>query len=73
MIRLTTSIFVKKTRLHHKKHSIKVGYYLHLGFEHYAVDLAFAMTAWKCQGGTVPYVIVLLVHNPNSPPLSSNL
>jgi hypothetical protein len=41
-----------------------VTYYAH------AVDLAFAVTVWKCQGGTFDYIIALLEHTPGSPSLS---
>ena len=41
-----------------------VGYYAH------AVDLAFAITVWKSQGGTFEYIIALLEHSPGSPPLT---
>jgi hypothetical protein len=59
----------KITRLGSKRHSVKLSKNLHLNFEQHAVDLAFALTAWKCQGGTFPSV-ALLKHSPNSPPLS---
>ncbi len=35
-----------------------------------AVDLAFAITVWKCQGGTFNYIIALLEHTPGSPTLT---
>jgi hypothetical protein len=41
-----------------------VTYYAH------AVDLAFAITVLKCQGGTFKYIIALLEHTPGSPALS---
>ncbi len=41
-----------------------VTYYVH------AVDLAFAITVWKCHGGTFKYIIALLEHSPGSPALS---
>jgi hypothetical protein len=41
-----------------------VTYYAH------AVDLAFAITVWKCPGGTFKYIIALLEHTPGSPALS---
>jgi hypothetical protein len=37
-----------------------VTYYAH------AVDLAFAITVWKCQGVTFDYIIALLEHSPVS-------
>ncbi len=39
-------------------------YYAH------AVDLAFAITVWKCQGGTFDYIIALLKHTPGIPTLT---
>jgi hypothetical protein len=41
-----------------------VTYYAH------AVDLAFAITVWKCQGGTFDNIIALLEHTPGSPTLT---
>jgi hypothetical protein len=41
-----------------------VTYYAH------AVDLAFAITVWKCQGGTFNYIITLLEQTPGSPTLT---
>jgi hypothetical protein len=41
-----------------------VTYYAH------AVDLAFAIMVWKCQGGTFEYIIALLEHSPGSPALT---
>ncbi len=41
-----------------------VTYYVH------AVDLAFAITVWKCQRGTFDYIIALLNHTPGSPTLT---
>ncbi len=35
-----------------------------------AVDLAFAMTVWECQGGTFDYIIALLEQTPGSPTLT---
>jgi hypothetical protein len=40
-----------------------VTYYTH------AVDLAFAITVWKCQDGTFKYIIALLEHTPGCPAL----
>ena len=37
------------------------------------VDLAFALTAWKCQGGTFDYIIALLEHSPGSSPITFEL
>ncbi len=36
----------------------------------HAVDLAFAVTVWKCQGSTFDYTITLLEHTPGSPTLT---
>jgi hypothetical protein len=41
-----------------------VPYYAH------AVDLAFAATVRKCQGGTFDYIIALLKHTPGGPTLT---
>jgi hypothetical protein len=41
-----------------------VTYYAH------AVDFAFAIKVWKCQGGTFKYIIALLEHSPGSPALT---
>jgi hypothetical protein len=40
-----------------------VTYYAH------AVDWAFAITVWKCQGGTFKFIMALLEHSPGSPAL----
>jgi hypothetical protein len=36
----------------------------------HALDLAFAITVWKCQGGTFEYIIALLEHSPGSSALT---
>jgi hypothetical protein len=41
-----------------------VTYYAH------AVDLAFAITVWNCQGDTFDYIIALLEQTPGSPTLT---
>jgi ATP-dependent exoDNAse (exonuclease V) alpha subunit len=41
-----------------------VTYYAH------AADLAFAITVWKCQGGTFDHIIALLQQTPGSPTLT---
>ncbi len=41
-----------------------VTYYAH------AVDLAVAITVWKCQGGIFDYIIALLEQTPGSPTLT---
>ncbi len=41
-----------------------ISYYAH------AVDLAFAITVWKCRGGTFDYIIPLLEQTPGSPTLT---
>jgi hypothetical protein len=39
-------------------------------YDAHAVDLAFAITVWKCQKGTFDYIITLLKHTPGSPTLT---
>ncbi len=56
-----TSWFKKKVRVGTQE---SVTYYAH------AVDLAFAITVWKCQGGTFDYIIGLLEQSPGSPILT---
>jgi len=48
----------------------KVGTQESVTYNTHAVDLAFAITVWKCQGGTFKYIIVLLEHSPGSPALT---
>jgi hypothetical protein len=48
----------------------KVGFDQSVSYYAHAVDLAFAITIWKCQGGTFKYIIALLEHTPGSPALS---
>jgi hypothetical protein len=49
---------------------VKVGTQTSVTYYAHAVDLAFAITVWKCQGGTFDYIIALLEHNPGSPALT---
>jgi hypothetical protein len=49
---------------------VKVGTQESGTFYAHAVDLAFAITVWKCQGGTFDYIIALLKHTPGSPTLT---
>jgi hypothetical protein len=49
---------------------VKVGTQESVTYYAHAVDLAFAFTVWKCQGGTFDYIIPLLKHTPGSPSLS---
>jgi hypothetical protein len=35
-----------------------------------ALDLAYAITVWKCQGGTFKYIVALLEYSPGSPALT---
>jgi hypothetical protein len=48
----------------------KVGTQESVTYYDHAVDLAFAITVSKCQGGTFEYIIALLEHSPGSPALS---
>jgi hypothetical protein len=49
---------------------VKVGTQESVPYYAHAVDLAFAITVWKCQGGTFDYIIALLKHTPGSPTLT---
>ncbi len=49
---------------------VKVGTQESVTYYAHAVDLAFAITVWKCQGGTFDYIIALLEHTPASPTLT---
>ncbi len=60
MIRLT-SLCKKKAKVGTQE---SVTYYAH------AVDLEFAITVWKCQGGTFDFIIALLEHTAGSPTLT---
>jgi hypothetical protein len=48
----------------------KVGTQESVTYYAYAVDLAFAIMVWKCQGGTFEYIIALPEHSPGSPALT---
>jgi hypothetical protein len=48
----------------------KVGTQESVTYNTHAVDLAFAITVWKCQGGTFEYIIALVEHSPGSPALT---
>ncbi len=50
---------------------VKVGTQESVTYYAHAVDLAFAITDWKCQGSTFDYIIALLKHTPGSPTLTS--
>ncbi len=52
------------------KKKVKVGAQESVSYYAHAVDLAFAITVWKCQGGTFDYIIALLKHTPGSPTLT---
>jgi hypothetical protein len=52
------------------KKKVKVGTQESVTYYAHAVDLAFTITVWKCQGGTVDYIIALLEHTPGSPALT---
>jgi hypothetical protein len=49
---------------------VKVGTKESVTYYAHAVDLAFAITVWKCQRGTFDYIIALLEHTPGSPTLT---
>ncbi len=49
---------------------VKVGTQESVTYYAHAVDLAFAITVWKCQGDTFDYIIALLEHTPGSPTLT---
>ena len=59
-----------KTNRANSKDSLSFGDKSELGYLAHAVDLAFAITVWKSQGGTFDYVIALLENTPNSPSLT---
>jgi hypothetical protein len=48
----------------------KVGLQESVTYSAHTVDLAFAITVWKFQGGTFEYIISLLKHTPGSPVLT---
>ncbi len=48
------------------KKKVKVGKQESVTYYAHAVDLAFAITVWKCQGGTFDYIIALIQHTPGS-------
>ncbi len=52
------------------KKKVKVGTQESVTYYDHAADLAFAITVWKCQGGTVDYILALLEHTPGSPTLT---
>jgi hypothetical protein len=52
------------------KDALSFGDKSELAYLAHAVDLAFAITVWKSQGGTFDYVIALLENSPNSPSLT---
>ncbi len=52
------------------KKKVKVGTQGSVTYYAHAVDLAFAITVWKCQGGTFSYIIALLEHTPGSQTLT---
>ena len=52
------------------KKKVKVGTQESVTYYAHAVDLAFAITVWKCQWGTFDYIIALLEHTPGSPTLT---
>ncbi len=48
------------------KKKVRVGTQESVTYYAHAVDLAFAITVWKCQGGTFDYIIALLEYTPGS-------
>jgi hypothetical protein len=52
------------------KKRVKVGPQESVTYYAHEVDLAFAITVWKCQGGTFDYMIALLKYTPGSPTLT---
>ncbi len=52
------------------KKKVRVGTQESVTYFAHAVDLTFAVTVWKCQGGTFDYIIALLKHTPGSPTLT---
>jgi hypothetical protein len=52
------------------KKKVKVGTQESVAYYAHAVDLAFAITVWKCQEGTFDYIITLLKNSPGSPTLT---
>jgi hypothetical protein len=49
---------------------VKIGTQESVTYFAHAIDLAFAITVWKCQEGTFDYIIALLEHSPGSPTLT---
>jgi hypothetical protein len=49
---------------------VKVGTQESVTYYAHAVDLSFAITVWKCQGGTFDYIIALFEHSPGGPTLT---
>jgi hypothetical protein len=52
------------------KTKVRVGTQESVTYYAHAVDLAFAITIWKCQEGTFDYIIALLKQTPGSPTLT---
>jgi hypothetical protein len=52
------------------KKKVKVGTQVSATYYAHAVDLPFAITVWKCQGGTFDYILALLKYTPGSPTLT---
>ena len=55
-----------------KSYSVKVGK-VSVKYAMHAVDISLAVTAWKCQGATLQYVLALLEPSPGSRSLSFEL
>ncbi len=63
-----TGLFWRQPKTHNRcKKKVKVGTQESVTYYAHAVDLAFAVTVWKCQGGTFDYIIALLDTSPGSP------
>ncbi len=52
------------------KKKVRVGTQESVTYYAHVVDLAFARTVWKCQGGTFDYIIALLEQTPGSSTLT---
>jgi hypothetical protein len=52
------------------KKRVRIGMQESVTYYAHAVDLAFAITVWKCQGGTFNYILAFLEQTPGSPTLT---
>jgi hypothetical protein len=53
-----------------REQKVKVGTQESVTYYAHAVDLAFAITVWKCQGIAFVYILALLKHSSGSPTLT---